>query len=217
MEDQNSLTKLIENTGFFRENARDTLTKLEPLYPCLKVIPPISATIKILTEITNLSNTLLEAKIKDFLFELESIEKQEQEEFVKEMEENPKKAEKVGEIILFSLDKISDTDKSKFLAKIFIAYVRGKIDFSDFRRITEAVNTAFVDDLKTLNNKVTNPDRIPPRSQEIYLRYLSSSGLTQILAGELIDDAGQIYYEVTELGLKFLKAYQYANSLAKVK
>jgi len=177
--------------------------------PIVKDIPCIGIAIKVGKAFADIPNRLLLAKISRFLTQLDSVSPEAKAAFQEKMTSNTEEAEKVGEAILFTLDKASDLEKPKIIAMIFLSYMDNRLNITDFRRITEAINQSFTDDLMELAAK----DTIPDQSQEECLRYLTSSGLTKIASSEMFDDAGKIYYELTEIGRKFLEACRYADKI----
>lgn len=175
----------------------------------VKDIPFVGTALKACKSGADIRDKLFLAKISRFLTELNSVRPEVKEALKEKMTNNTEEAKKVGEVVLLLLDKVSDLEKPEILAKIFLAYIDNQVTFDGFRRITEAVSQAFVDDLRTLLDK----DSIPSKSQEAYLRYLTSTGLTEIVSEKMIDGMGNLYYELTELGCKFLEAYRYADGL----
>jgi len=173
----------------------------------VKDIPFFGTALKACKAVSDVKDKLFLAKISRFLTELNSVSPEIKKALAEKMKNHPDEAKKVGEAVLFSIDKVSDLEKPEIIAKVFLAYINDQITCTTLRRMTEAVNQAFVDDLKTLINE----DSIPSRSQEPYLRYLVNTGLTEVVAGKTMDEVGEIYFEITEFGYEFLKAYQYAS------
>lgn len=176
----------------------------------IKDIPLVGTALKACKAVADIRDKLFLAKISRFLTELNSVRPEIKEDLKGKMTNNTEEARRIGEVVLLVLDKVSDLEKPEILAKIFLAYIENQVTFDDFRRITEAVSQAFVDDLRTLVDK----DSVPSKSQETYLGYLTSTGLTEIVSGKTFDEAGNLYYELTKLGHKFLKACRYADKLS---
>ncbi|BAZ42761.1 hypothetical protein NIES4101_87310 [Calothrix sp. NIES-4101] len=175
----------------------------------VKDIPVFGTIIKAYKAFDNFKDKLFLAKISRFIEELASVQPEVQEAIVEKMRNHPDEAKKVGEVVLFAIDKASDLEKPEIIAKIFLAYISNQINCSELRRMTEAVNLVFVDDLKTLINE----RGIASKSQHIYLKCLVSTGLTEVVAGKTVNEGGELYFEITEFGRKFLKAYQYGSTL----
>ncbi|MBT3187842.1 MAG: hypothetical protein HN736_00790 [Anaerolineae bacterium] len=119
------------------------------------------------------------------------------------MASDPEEARRVGETTLAILERTISTEKSEIIAKIFVAYGLGHLRETDFRRLSEAIDRSFVDDLK----KLVKLHKVPDKSKEEFLAFLLPSGFTISVGGEQLDDFGQIYYKVTSLGNKFRTAY----------
>lgn len=202
MKDRPLLEALLENTEVFID---DQFISND----LVKDIPVFGTVLKLCKTFENISNRMFQAKFWRFYTKLDSVTPQEKEALKEKIKNNPEEVKKVTEVVVLILDKVSDLEKPEIIAMIFLAYVYNQITCDEFRRIAEAVILAFVDDLKTLINE----NSIPCKSQEPYLRYLSSTGLTEIVGTKMFDDAGELYFEVTELGRKFLQAYRYANGL----
>jgi hypothetical protein len=59
--------------------------------------------------------------------------------------------------LLLALDKADDLDKAPILAALFQAFLRGEIRSAEFRRLTAAVNSAVIDDLRELSSFGVRP------------------------------------------------------------
>ncbi|MBW4635788.1 MAG: hypothetical protein KME30_29085 [Iphinoe sp. HA4291-MV1] len=172
-----------------------------------EAFPVVNIALKLCKAASNTSDEILMAKLKKFLEEFNQASPKELESFKRKMERNPKEVYKIGEVLVLTLDRISDLDKSKIIGIIFRAYMSELITSAELRRMVEAINLAFVDDLKAFLDEESASRGFPKH----YLRYLSSTGLTEITTGKTIDEAGEIDYEITELGRKLKKAYRYAT------
>lgn len=201
MKDRPLLEAFLENTEVVVDHLLDDLDGL------VKDIPVVGTTFKLCKAFVSVRDRMFLAKISHFLKELDSARPEDKQKLTEKMRNYPDEAKKIGEIVLFSIDKASDLEKPEIVAKIFLAYINNQITYDVLRRMIEAINQAFVDDLKTLIYKGS----ISNKSQEPYLRYLVSTGLTEVVAGETIDSAGKIYFKITEFGNEFIKAYRYAS------
>lgn len=175
----------------------------------VKEIPVLGTALKLVKAATDIRDRMFAAKIAKFLSALNSVSEEQKEKLRNKMKNQPEEVNKVGEVILFTLDRLSDLNKPVIISKLFLAYVDGYLKGNDFRRIVEAVDIAFIDDLSKFFS-IHNP---PKKSQEPYLRYLARTGLTEVVAGKTFDDAGELYYELTKLGTKALNAYRHGTKL----
>jgi hypothetical protein len=107
------------------------------------------------------------------------------------------------------LDKIADLRKADLIATVFLAYIYNYITNEELRRIIEAIDQAFIDDLMKLLD-LHNP---PKRSREGFLNYLSRTGLAESFSATTYDEIGEIYYKVSPLGNKLINAYRHVKKL----
>jgi hypothetical protein len=59
----------------------------------------------------------------------------------------------LSEAIVLILDKLDDLEKPEMVAKAFAAFVRSKIPYECFRRLSSAIDIGFIEDLKVLAYK----------------------------------------------------------------
>ncbi len=179
----------------------------------IKDFPVLGTALKICKVGSNLRDYIFAAKIHKFITGLSSVSPNLKAKFKKKIVDNPEEKKRVGEIVLLTIDKISDLEKPEIIAKIFLAYMDGHLTSDELRRIVEAIDLAFIDDLKIF----LRTSRPSEKSKEAYMRYLTRSGLTEIVAGKTFDEIGEIYFEFSKLGKKFLNAYHHGNKLASNK
>jgi len=175
----------------------------------VKEIPIFGTALKIIKGTLDIRDRMFGAKIAKFLTTLESVSEETKEKIKEKVRKDPEEIKKVGEVILLTIDKLTDLEKSSFIAILFMAYIDGYITNLEFRRLVEAIDLAFIDDLNQFL-EIKNP---PKKSKESYLRYLYRSGLTEIVAGKTYEDSGEIFYELTKLGNKLLHAYRHGVKL----
>lgn len=176
----------------------------------VKDFPVLGTALKICKAGSNLRDYIFAAKIHKFITSLRSVSPDLRAKFKKKIVDNPEERKRVGEFVLLTIDKISDLEKPEIIAKIFLAYMDGHLTADELRRIVEAIDLAFIADLKVF----LHTSRPSEKSKEAYLLYLTRSGLTEIVAGKTIDEIGEIYFEFSRLGKNFLNAYHHGNKLA---
>lgn len=175
----------------------------------VKEIPVLGTALKVVKAAADIRDRMFAAKIGKFLSALDSVPDKQKDNLRAKLKSEPEEVNRVGEVILFTLDRLSDLNKPEIISKIFLAYVDGYLKGSDFRRIVETIDIAFIDDL----NKFFSIHNPPKKSQEPYLRYLSRTGLTEVVAGKNISEAGELYYELSKLGTKALNAYRHGSKI----
>ena len=136
-------------------------------------------------------------KLYRFLNELDGLDEEEIA-AMKERLENAKESKRVGEQLLLLLDRMDDFDKPTFLARAFLAYLRGRIAYEDFGRIGRAVDRAFADDLKRFRKAELGGDS---REKHNVRSELGGTGLVDVRG----EEGGGAYWGLTELGRTFLQ------------
>jgi hypothetical protein len=173
----------------------------------LKEIPVVSIAISICKGIESIRNRVFAAKLQSFVFGLGQNHEVLAAKYRRKIEESPEDARHVGETLFMILERLSDLDKADLLAALFRAYIDNVITSEDLRRMAQAVDMSFMDDLRAL----FAVERHPKKSEEAWLRYLAPSGLTAPLGGNTFGDIGAVYYEVTPLGARLQNAYYHGR------
>lgn len=174
----------------------------------LSGFPVLSQAINVCKTIDSLRERSLALKLARFIENLNDITEEQKNRLKEKVNAGSEEAQKIGETLFFVLERVTDLDKPALLAKIFVAYIDEVISGEELRRLCQAVDTAFADDLKQLLTAETIPDR----SYEPWMRYLVPSGLTQLVGSGLVRSGGTLYCEITPLGTKLISAYSYCKS-----
>lgn len=91
---------------------------------------------------------LLAEKIKLFLYELNSISVNERNKFFKELDSAKKK--RIFSQLILVLDKHDQFKKSEVQGKLFKAFIKGFVTFSEYSHLSYAINSMNIDNLKAL-------------------------------------------------------------------
>ncbi len=169
----------------------------------LAEVPFVGLAIRVCKAADAIQDRMFAMKLAGFLQNLEGISEEQKSKLKKKMSAKPEEARKVGETLLFVLARVTDLDKPVLLSQIFLAYIDNVITNGEFRRLAQAVDTTFADDLQSL----LTTHKIPEKSAEPWMQYLVASGLTQLVAGQTFGDIGKLYYEITPLANKLRNAY----------
>jgi hypothetical protein len=145
-------------------------------------------------------------KILRFLAGLSDVPKAERDSFVVKVEEDNKFGNRVAETLIMLLDRYDHINKAALMSKLFYSYGKGEIDYSDFLRLSTAVDRAFMPDLSDLLDYFADKGNDPKLAK----RNVYMSGLSD-------------FYVLTEdqqkrVGLEYPQIYhfnQYAQKLAK--
>lgn len=108
---------------------------------------------------------------------------------------------KVGETLLLVLDRVTDLEKPELLGFLFRQFSEKRITGPQLRRLSEAVDAGFADDLQVF----LDPDQSFSEAEiQDCRRHLTHTGLTvlTVLTGW---DAGPTRYDLTDLGELFFE------------
>lgn len=177
----------------------------------LAEIPFVGTAIKICKAADSIRDRAFAVKLSKFVLNLENITEEQKIKLKEKMGAGTEEAQKIGETLLFVLERVTDLDKPLLLSQIFLAYLDDVVSSESLRRLYQAVDIAFPDDLQRLLAVET----IPSKSDEPWMRYLVSSGLTRLVGTQTIDDiGGRNYCEITSLGLMLREAYFHVKKQA---
>lgn len=186
------MNKFLEASLENAEAVTDVLTNNE----LLKSIPFVSTAVKLLEGTLDLRDRLFAAKIQRFIQELDSVASDEKVRFKEALANEPEVSARAGETALLLLDKLNDLKKADLLDFYFTCLLRNRIDGHQFRRITNAIDIGFIDDIESF---LSSSD-CPLRSQSQHMESLYKSGITTIAGGKTYGDVGEIYFESSTMG-----------------
>lgn len=166
-----------------------------------KDIPVVGTAIKVCRAADHIRNRLYASKLKAFIEKAESIPEEKKAEFKKKITSSPDKFNKLGENLLLLLERLSDVDRPIIMAVLFLAFLDDLIDQNTLRRLWDAIADAYVDDIKTL---LGCPTAV---ADNLHLRYLYRTGLTELETGSTYGSIGKVTYKVSDLGSRLIHAY----------
>ena len=151
----------------------------------------------------SISDRIFMAKIVRFVEALDQISPDEKEEFRKKIEEDPEMQKRVGESLVLILNKFDDLKKPQMLTIAFRAFIRGEINYEQFRRICVAIDICLISDLE----KFSIPDY--SRDQTL-LEHLNGTGLV-MNSSKSVSEYGNVVInrlEISEIGHMFQELYK---------
>lgn len=113
----------------------------------LKDIPIIGTIVGLGKTTLNIKDRLFIKKLIHFLNEIKDIPIEKRKEMISKIDESEDFGIKIGEKLLYIVDKCDDHEKAKLIAKLFAAFLNEKIDYSDFLRASVVIERSMVDDL----------------------------------------------------------------------
>jgi hypothetical protein len=121
----------------------------------LKDLPIIGMISGLTKTALNIQDQLFLKKIIRFLTELRNTDYKERNRLITKIDKSEEFEIKVGEKLLYIIDKCDDHISSVYVAKLFRAFLNGEIDYSEFLRGATIIQNIFEEDLKFfLNSKV---------------------------------------------------------------
>lgn len=166
----------------------------------LKDIPFVGWIAKLASVRTSISDSLFLAKLLRFLTQLESLGDTEKVKFSDRIKTDATYSRKVGEKIIFALDRIDDPEKSDILAHCFDHFLTGHLSYEEFSEMSHMINRSMLTDLAGLSS-----DRLPFKYSE-YGR-LVSTGLASfgISPADSDDETPSIGYGLSGAGERLRK------------
>jgi hypothetical protein len=186
------------------EAALDLLTDNE----AVKAVPVIGTAFKLLKGVDDMRDRALAAKLETFVRDPSLQSDQVRVKLRNGISSSEEEAIKVGEMLFLVLDKMTDLEKPRLLARVFRAYLDEVITGVDLRRLSHALDGAFTDDLFALEHW----------QESAHVSYgiewkqpLVGVGLTRVVTGQTIDTMTEVHYELTELGRKLYQVLWHAR------
>ena len=169
----------------------------------LKNIPVVGTAVKLVKEAVDIRDRMFAAKLTTFLQALNETTPEAREKLRQKIASSPDEAKEVGETLLLVLDKTTTLKKAEIIAYIFIAYTLEHITATDFRRLLDATDQAFIDDLIDLLSRGGH-------SNQAYMKHLSRTGLTFADPRMTFRTPEDFHYAVSRLGKQLIGAYSEA-------
>jgi hypothetical protein len=113
-----------------------------------KDIPIIGTVIGLGKTAVGVKESLFLKKVIYFISELSNIEASKRHEMIDKIDRSGKFRIKVGEKLLYIIDKCDDHEKSQVIARLFSAFLLGTINYDEFLRAAFIIDQLMVDDLK---------------------------------------------------------------------
>lgn len=91
-------------------------------------------------------------KLLMFLNKVKEVPFEERQIMIEKIQKSEKEQEKIGEKLLYIIDKCDDSEKAIMIGKLFVAFLRQEIDIASFVRASNIINNLLVDDIKHFVN-----------------------------------------------------------------
>jgi hypothetical protein len=114
----------------------------------LKELPGTNILVGAFKSYTSIPDALFVKKLSTFLKEIKDIPLDQRDEMVAKIDLSTKHRTKVGETILYIIDKCDDPEKAQLNAVLFKAVAQNKIDYDDFLRCSLVIRKCLLSELK---------------------------------------------------------------------
>ena len=186
----------------------------------LREIPIIGTIVGLTKASFNISERLFIKKIMYFLSEIRNINVEERNRLISEIENSDKQRIKVGEKLLYILDKCDDHITAKYLAIAFTAFLHKELTYSEFLRCSNVIQKLFIYDLELFINTDVSKLEVYVDSHGSGLSDFQNSLISSGICATEIDgitvddeddyesgrrykvDGGSTYIYLSEIGLK---------------
>lgn len=178
----------------------------------LKDLPIIGTIVSVYNGAMDIRDRIFIAKIARFLFRLSDVPIEQRRLFEERVSADQKLKRKVGVTLALLLDRLDDIEKPDFVAWCFGAYLNATITFDVFRRMSSAIDVAFVEDLKAICNEDI---RQTIEEKDDSLSNMSRTGFVEFRAVGIEGawkDMGSIKYSLSPLGLLFVRIVRAATN-----
>ena len=161
-----------------------------------KDVPIIGTVIGIGKTAIGIKESLFLKKIIYFISELRNISTEKRNAMIEKIDNSGKFSTKVGEKLLYIIDKCDDHEKTQIIARLFSAFLLEKINYDEFLRASHIIDQVMIDDLKWFvengweKENWWEDDGRDQYEQYSYLkidnvRSLATSGLFEIISPEI--------------------------------
>jgi hypothetical protein len=114
----------------------------------LKDIPLIGVIFGIAKTTLTVQDKLFTKKLMVFLLQLKKTSNESRKKQIEKIENDSEYKTKVGEKLLYIIDKCEDHEKAKYIGKLFQCFIEEKIVYDDFLRASRSIELTYLGDLK---------------------------------------------------------------------
>jgi hypothetical protein len=114
----------------------------------LRDIPLLGSFLGLSNATLSIQDKLFTKKILSFLLELKNTDVDSRRTQIEKIDRDPNYKTKVGEKLLYIIDKCEDSEKATYIGKLFRFYIEEKMTYEEFLRASKSVELTFLYDLK---------------------------------------------------------------------
>lgn len=113
----------------------------------LKDIPIIGTIVGLGKTSIKITDLLFLKKVISFLTELQTISIEDRKEMIDKIDLSKKFRVKVGERLLYIIDKCDDHENAQYISRLFAGYINREIDYPDFLKASKVIERIYIGDL----------------------------------------------------------------------
>lgn len=160
----------------------------------IKDIPIISTIVGLGKSAVGIKETLFLKKIITFIYELKNISASKRREMIEKIDKSNNYKTKVGEKLLYIIDRCDDHEKSQITALFFRAFINEIINYQEFLKASHISNNLMIDDIRWFIENGWEKERrweYDHRNYEYglikidHVSNLATSGLFEIISPEI--------------------------------
>lgn len=168
----------------------------------LKAVPVVGTAVKVFKTVDKAKALILASKLEGFVLETKTRSADAAETIRRKVEGSEDEAGKIGEAITYVIDRATDGEKPRLVARLFVGFLEERITGEELRRLLFAIDGAFIEDLnKLLEWQMT----IHPSYGKDWIPFLLGSGFARVAVSTKYDSS-DVTYELTPLAHLLRKA-----------
>lgn len=168
---QSSITETIKSTNFQDLISDISETTIDAFLDegLVKDIPVFGFIFKSRNLVSTIQDKLFSKKLLKFLKQLTDTTPEERVQQIEKIEKNKDYKIKIGEKILYIIDKCEDYEKSEIVGILFKNFIKNNIEYNSFLRYVNSINSLSTTDLKEFIIKESFIETFISMNSSIYL------------------------------------------------
>ncbi|MDV2360925.1 hypothetical protein [Vibrio cholerae] len=123
----------------------------------LRDIPILSTIVSSINVIGSVRDALFTKKLISFLSELSDVSVEQRRSMIESIDNSNEYKIKVGEKLIYIIEKAEDHYASKIIAMFFSEFLSGKITYNQFLKISRIIDSMFIDDFLEFASDSSEP------------------------------------------------------------
>ena len=164
----------------------------------LRDVPVLGSAVGLARATRTIRDRLFLRKVARFFRVMNEADEWERARFAESLGEDPKERARAGENLLLLLERLDDTRKPGMIGRIYLAFLRGRVDLRTLRLLTDAIDRlqlTYVDDFRSFYTLGETPS-----DDALALQHLGICGLLTVNLGRGTYGGGGGSYSRSALG-----------------